>query len=144
VLRPGGGRHRRDLREPRRRGEERERARDGEEHRRAEHVEDLERGAEETSHHRTKSRNSARVRASLRNVPRSELVTALEFCFSTPRIIMQRCCASITTPTPRGASRSKSAEAIWFVNRSCTCSLLAKTSTRRGIFDSPMIRPRGR
>ena len=29
-------------------------------------------------------------------------VTATEFCFSTPRIIMQRCMASITTPTPRG------------------------------------------
>ena len=29
-----------------------------------------------------------------------------EFCFSTPRIIMQRCNASITTPTPRGCSTS--------------------------------------
>ena len=26
-----------------------------------------------------------------------------EFCFSTPRIIMQRCCASMMTPTPWGS-----------------------------------------
>ena len=28
------------------------------------------------------------------------VVLATVFCFSTPRIIMQRCCASMTTPTP--------------------------------------------
>ena len=32
-------------------------------------------------------------------------VTATEFCFSTPRMIMQKCMASITTPTPRGLDR---------------------------------------
>ena len=32
-------------------------------------------------------------------------VTATEFCFSTPRIIMQKCTASMTTPTPRGCER---------------------------------------
>ena len=40
------------------------------------------------------SRNSSRVRASSWNTPRSALVTVREFCFSTPRIIMQRCTAS--------------------------------------------------
>ena len=35
-------------------------------------------------------------------MPRSALVTVREFCFSTPRIIMQKCAASITTPTPVG------------------------------------------
>ena len=47
-------------------------------------------------------RNSSRVFASSRNDPSSALVIVFEFCFSTPRIIMQRCIASITTPTPRG------------------------------------------
>ena len=47
-------------------------------------------------------RNSSRVRASLRKRPRTADVTVCEFCFCTPRIIMQRWYASITTPTPRG------------------------------------------
>ncbi len=38
-----------------------------------------------------------------------------EFCFSTPRIIMQRCFASITTATPRGCSACISASAICVV-----------------------------
>ena len=33
----------------------------------------------------------------------------IEFCFSTPRIIMQRCFASITTATPDGWSEPMSA-----------------------------------
>ena len=32
-------------------------------------------------------------------------VTALEFCFSTPRIIMQKCTASMITPTPARLDR---------------------------------------
>jgi len=35
-------------------------------------------------------RNSSRVRGSLRKSPRTALVTVCEFCFCTPRIIMQR------------------------------------------------------
>ena len=38
----------------------------------------------------TSLRNSSRVFASWSSAPRSALVTVLEFCFSTPRIIMQR------------------------------------------------------
>src|SRR4029077_11768954 len=38
----------------------------------------------------TRRRNSSRVLASWRRAPRRALVTVLEFCFSTPRIIMQR------------------------------------------------------
>ena len=45
---------------------------------------------------------SARVFGSDSNSPSMELVIAYEFCFWTPRIIMQRCCASITTATPLG------------------------------------------
>ena len=41
--------------------------------------------------------------------PRRHEVVASEFCFSTPRIIMQRCWASITTPTPEGWIASSSA-----------------------------------
>ena len=36
-----------------------------------------------------------RVRELLRNAPSIALVTAKEFCFSTPRIAMHRCVASI-------------------------------------------------
>src|SRR2546430_10379213 len=38
----------------------------------------------------TSLRNSSRVLASWSRAPRSALVTVHEFCFSTPRIIMQR------------------------------------------------------
>src|SRR3989442_3247748 len=38
----------------------------------------------------TSLRNSSRVLASCSRAPRRALVTVLEFCFSTPRIIMQR------------------------------------------------------
>ena len=44
-----------------------------------------------------------RVRAQVWNDPSMELVTAVEFCFSTPRIDMQRCVPSQTTATPSGA-----------------------------------------
>ncbi len=66
-------------------------------------------------------------------------VTALEFCFSTPRISMHMCSASITTATPRGCSTSLIVWAIWVVSRSCTWSRRLNISTSRGIFDSPTI-----
>ena len=62
-----------------------------------------------------------RVRALLRNAPSMALVTAKEFCFSTPRIDMQRCVASMTTATPSGAIFSRMVSAIWFVSRSWIC-----------------------
>src|SRR5204863_5542657 len=92
----------------------------------------------------TSLRNSSRVLASSRNAPRSALVTVFEFCFSTPRIIMQRWYASITTPTPSGVSTRQSASATWSVSRSCTWSRRTNTSTTRGIFESPTMRPLGR
>ena len=59
-----------------------------------------------------KFRNSDRVRASLRNAPSIALVTATEFCFSTPRMDMHRCVASVTTATPSGLIFSVSVSAI--------------------------------
>ncbi len=44
-----------------------------------------------------------RVRAQVWNDPSMALVTAVEFCFSTPRIDMHRCVPSQTTATPSGA-----------------------------------------
>jgi hypothetical protein len=44
-------------------------------------------------------RNSARVSFCWKQPTIAE-VTVDELCFSTPRIIMHRCCASMTTPTP--------------------------------------------
>ena len=70
-------------------------------------------------------------------------VTATEFCFSTPRIIMQKCTASITTPTPRGSIASWIVSAIWTVSRSWTWSRRANMSTRRGTLDSPSTLPFG-
>ena len=60
----------------------------------------------------TSRRNSCRVMGQSRNDPLMALVTVREFCRSTPRIIMQRCCASMTTPTPRGSIASMTASAI--------------------------------
>ena len=63
-------------------------------------------------------KNSDRVLTSVRNVPSIELVVASEFCFSTPRIIMHKWEASMTTATPRGFKVSLIASRIWVVNRS--------------------------
>ena len=59
-----------------------------------------------------------RVRALSRNAPSMELVTQNEFCFSTPRIDMHRCVASMTTATPSGLIFSRIVSAIWLVSRS--------------------------
>ena len=84
-----------------------------------------------------------RVRALSRNAPSIALVTANEFCFSTPRIDMQRCVASQTTATPSGSIFSRIVSAIWLVIRSWICSRRANTSTSRGILLRPMTRLRG-
>src|SRR5439155_7634047 len=68
----------------------------------------------------TSRRNSSRVFASSSSAPRSALVTVLEFCFSTPRIIMHRWYASITTPTPRGYNNYMNAYATLSESRSFT------------------------
>jgi len=52
---------------------------------------------------RINDRNSVRVSCSSRKQPSIDEVTAAECCFSTPRIIMHRWRASITTPTPWGS-----------------------------------------
>src|SRR5262249_56985395 len=46
------------------------------------------------------SMNSARVSGQSRNWPSMAEVTALEFCFSTPRMSMHMWSASMTTATP--------------------------------------------
>src|ERR1700688_830860 len=51
---------------------------------------------------RINDRNSVRVSCSSRKQPSIDEVTAAECCFSTPRFIMQRWRASMTTPTPCG------------------------------------------
>ena len=64
------------------------------------------------------STNSPRVMGQSRKAPSMAEVTAFEFCFSTPRISMQRWTASMTTPTPRGLSASWRAWAMSPPNRS--------------------------
>jgi len=78
----------------------------------------------ESEHYRerTSVRNSPRVFSFVRNTPSIELVTVRAFCFWTPRIMRHRCCASMTTATPRGWTYSLSASAICVVSRSCTWS----------------------
>ena len=51
-------------------------------------------------------------------LPSMEDVVMSEFCFSTPRIIMHKCCASMTTATPCADAASMTAHAIWLVSRS--------------------------
>ena len=53
-----------------------------------------------------------RVRVLLRKAPSIALVTANEFCFSTPRIDMHRWVASTTTATPSGDTLSRMVSAI--------------------------------
>jgi len=54
----------------------------------------------------TSARNSSRVCLFSRKSPSMALVVVVEFCFSTPRMTMQRCRASMMTPTPAGSSFS--------------------------------------
>ena len=61
---------------------------------------------------RTRERNSLRVCSWVLKTPRIAEVTVAECCFSTPRIIMQRCCASRMTATPCGSMASVMASAI--------------------------------
>src|SRR5271167_979377 len=86
---------------------------------------------------RTSARNSSRVCLFSRNTPSMALDTAVEFCFSTPRITMHRCRASTITPTPCGLSISSMDSAIWLVSRSCICSRRAYMFTRRATLLSP-------
>src|ERR1700693_5445399 len=67
---------------------------------------------------RIRERNSERVSSSLRKQPSMEEVTAAECCFSTPRIIMHRWRASITTATPWGSITFWMVSAICVVKRS--------------------------
>ena len=46
----------------------------------------------------TSSRNSLRVLLLVLKPPSMQEVTVRLFCFWTPRIIMQKCCASMMTP----------------------------------------------
>src|SRR5262245_59581341 len=86
----------------------------------------------------TRLRNSLRVFWFSLNAPSIELVTAIECCFSTPRMIMHKCWASMTTATPFGLTLYWMVSATSFVSRSCTCKRRANMSTSRGILLSPM------
>jgi hypothetical protein len=55
---------------------------------------------------RINERNSSRVSLFVRKAPSIALVTVEDSCFCTPRIIMQKCCASATTATPWGSTIS--------------------------------------
>jgi len=63
-------------------------------------------------------RASWRVRASLRNRPRTADVTVSDPGFFTPRIVIHRCSASIITNTPRGFRASSIVSAISVASRS--------------------------
>src|SRR5512137_590019 len=56
-----------------------------------------------------RDRNSSLVAGFVRKTPSTDEVTNMEFCFSTPRIIMQRWRASIITPTPSALIESLTA-----------------------------------
>ena len=56
-----------------------------------------------------------------RSFPRLSAVTVRVPKDNSPRIIIQSCCAEITTITPSAPKSSSMAEAICFVSRSCSC-----------------------
>src|SRR5215472_1595442 len=89
-------------------------------------------------------RNSARERASDRNVPSRVEVMVVEPSARIPRSVMQECSASSTTPAPRGRSREDKQSAICLVSRSCVCGLAAKWATSRASLDSPRMRSPGK
>ena len=86
--------------------------------------------------------NSSRVLACWKNPVKSEVVVR-EFCFSTPRICMHMCCASMTTITPSGFNVSWMHSLICIVSLSCICKRRAKISTTRGILLNPVMYLRG-
>jgi len=83
-------------------------------------------------------KNSFRV-GYFSNSPKKAEVVVTEFCFCTPRIIIHKCFASITTATPIGFSAFFIASKICVVNLSYTCNLLEKTSTTLAILLKPVI-----
>ena len=87
--------------------------------------------------------NSSRVAWWSRKTPNIALVATKEFCFSTPRMRMQRCSPSTTTATPSGLSTSMRSWAICFVMRSWTWRRREYTSTIRASFEMPTILPFG-
>ena len=58
-------------------------------------------------------------------MPRTAEVIVRAPAFLTPRIVMQRCSASMTTMTPRASRISISESATCVVSRSWTCGRLA-------------------
>ncbi|MCY1459729.1 hypothetical protein D9M71_772250 [compost metagenome] len=68
----------------------------------------------------------------------------VEFCFSTPRIIMHMCLASMTTATPAAPVTCSIASAISRLRFSWICRRRANMSTMRATFDRPSTLPLGR
>ena len=68
-------------------------------------------------------------------------MTVFEPGLRTPRMVMQRCSASITTMAPRASRIFIMESAIWVVSRSWTWGRRAYTSTSRASLDRPVIRP---
>src|SRR5690606_37909984 len=91
----------------------------------------------------TSERNSSRVARCSRKMPSTEEVTMVEFCFSTPRIIIHRCRASIITPTPLAPTSSMTTREISSVRRSCSCRRRAYMSTSRASLLTPKTLPSG-
>ena len=61
----------------------------------------------------------------LRRLVRTADVMVRAPALRTPRMVMQRCSASITTITPRASRSSMRESATWVVSRSWTCGRLA-------------------
>jgi hypothetical protein len=67
---------------------------------------------------RFKSVKNSSLAASDLILPSIQIVVVALPTFCTPRISIQRCEHSITTPTPYAPSKSEMAVAIWLVKRS--------------------------
>ena len=82
--------------------------------------------------------SSARVLGLERKIPSMADVFITEFCFSTPRIIMQRCLASMMTATSSTSVAVFIARAISMVRSSWFCNRRAYISTILATLDRPM------
>ena len=87
---------------------------------------------------------SARVRGSLRHLPRTAEVIISLPAFLIPRQVMHVWVARRTTATPLASSFSVNRSATSDVSRSWTCGRWAKTSSTRASLEMPTTLPSGR
>ena len=88
-----------------------------------------------------RANTSARVASLVWMSPRTALVTVLEPGVRTPRMLMHRCSASMSTSAPVGCRDVSMASATSLVIRSWSCGRAATWRTTRASLLSPAMWP---